>query len=430
MGQRKLRPSGEMSGMGVRKNLIPPAGIARRLATQSLLVGIGYGTFLTGSAVFFTRVVGLRPHEIGLGLSAAAAAALLLAVPLSALADRVGPLLLWGRVTAVQGLLFALWPLVRGFVGFIAVMVLLELVAMVAQAGRSVYLIEALAPEDRVRTQAFSRSWLNVGWSLGAGLAALALALDTLPGYYGMVLVNSVVLLANSFFVTRLPALVRHREQRAERPRASEVFRDRPYLAVTAVCAVLACYMTVAMEVAPLWLLHNTDAPRWWLGVLTVTNTLMATTMQVALTRGTHTLTGAVRSLRLGALAATLGCPIYLLAGGTTGWPTMAAMFGATVLLTMSELLYSAGAWTVMAELPPPDRRGAYLGAFRMGTSAQSMIAPAGLIALAVTTGGWGWLAIAAMFAVGALVIGPVVARAADSRPNLRATTPAAATAA
>ncbi|MDI1464288.1 MFS transporter [Catellatospora sp. KI3] len=416
--------------MGVRDNLIPPAGIARRLSAQNLLAGIGYGTFLTGSAVFFTRVVGLRPHEIGLGLSAAAAAALLLAVPLSALADRMGPLTLWSRATAVQALLFGCWPLVRGFGAFIAVIVAVELAATVAQAGRSVYLIEALAPEERVRTQAFSRSWLNVGWSLGAGLAALALALDIRPAYYGMVLVNGVVLLANSYFIAKLPALVRHEKQHAARTRAREVFRDRPYLAVTAVCAVLASYITVAMEVAPLWLLHRTDAPRWWLGVLTVTNTLMATTLQVALTRGTHTLTGAVRSLRLGALTAALGCPIYLVAGGTAGWPTMAVLLAATVLLTLSELLYSAGAWTVMAELPPPDQRGAYLGAFRMGTSAQAMIAPAGLIALAVSTGGWGWLAIAAMFAVGGLVVGPVVVRAAGSRPSLRATAPATATAA
>ncbi|GHJ46510.1 MFS transporter [Catellatospora sp. TT07R-123] len=416
--------------MGVRENLVPPAGVARQLAVQSLLFGVGQGTFLTGSAVFFTRVVGLRPHEIGLGLSAAAATALLLSVPLSSLADRLGPLMLWSRGVALQGLLFAVWPLVRGFATFLVVIVAVELLGTVAQAGRSVYLIEALDPKERVRTLAFSRSWLNVGWSLGAGLAALALAIDARPAYYAMVLVNSVLLLGNAVFIARLPGAGQRREARAERPRVLEVFRDRPYLAVTAVCAVMGCFVTVELEVAPLWLLHDTDAPRWWLGVLTLINTLMATTLQVALTSGTHTLPGAVRALRLGGVAAAVGCPVYLLAGGTSGWLTMALLAVATVLLTLCELLQSAGAWTLMAELPPAERRGAYLGAYRMGTSAQMMIGPAALIALAVSTGGWGWLVIAGLFAVGALIIGPVVGRAADSRPSLRATAPATATAA
>ncbi|MFD0595022.1 MFS transporter [Catellatospora coxensis] len=250
-----------------------------------MLFGVGAGTFLTGSAVFFTRVVGLRPHEIGIGLSLAAAIALVTAVPLSALTDRFGAHRMWTGGVVAQGLLFAAWPFARGFWSFLLVIACLELVATVGQAGRNVYLIEALDPETRVRTQAFSRSWLNVGWSLGAGLAALALAIDTTPAYYTLVLLNSALLLANAYFIGRLPRVPRSAAAGARR-RVGAVFADRPFLAVTAVCAVLTCYMTVLMEVAPLWLLHRTDAPKWWLGVMTVTNTLMATTLQVAVTKG------------------------------------------------------------------------------------------------------------------------------------------------
>jgi MFS-type transporter involved in bile tolerance (Atg22 family) len=98
----------------------------------------------------------------------------------------------------------------------------------------------------------------------------------------------------------------------------------------------------------------------------------------------------------------------------------MTLLLVATVLLTLAEMWQSAGAWTVVAELAPPDRRGEYQGAFRMGGSAQSMIAPAALIALAVTSGGWGWLAVSAMFVAAALLIGPAMHRAARSRPELR----------
>ncbi|MFD0595023.1 hypothetical protein ACFQZ4_23805 [Catellatospora coxensis] len=96
----------------------------------------------------------------------------------------------------------------------------------------------------------------------------------------------------------------------------------------------------------------------------------------------------------------------------------------ATILLTMAELWQSAGAWTFMAELPPADRRGEYVGAFRMGGSAQSMIAPASLIALAVTSGGWGWFAIAGLFLGAALLIGPAARRAARSREQLAGVPP------
>jgi len=77
----------------------------------------------------------------------------------------------------------------------------------------------------------------------------------------------------------------------------------------------------------------------------------------------------------------------------------------------------SAGSWTLAAELPPPGRRGEYFGAFRMGNSAIEMVAPASLIALAVTTGGWGWLLIGGLFLVAGLAAVPLVRWAARHRP-------------
>lgn len=98
------------------------------------------------------------------------------------------------------------------------------------------------------------------------------------------------------------------------------------------------------------------DPPKSWLGVLTVIKAFMATTMQVAATRGAHTIDGAARALRQAGLAAAVGCPIYLIAGETAGVLTMIVFVLATILLTMSEMWQSAGAWTLAAELPPPDR--------------------------------------------------------------------------
>jgi hypothetical protein len=45
--------------------LLPPTPLARRLAAQSVLFAVGEGAFLTGSAVFFTQIVGLSAAQVG-----------------------------------------------------------------------------------------------------------------------------------------------------------------------------------------------------------------------------------------------------------------------------------------------------------------------------------------------------------------------------
>ncbi len=409
----------------LRENLVPPPGLPRALSLQSLLLGVGRGAFLTGSAVYFTKMVGLQPWEIGVGLSVAAGAAMVTSVPLSALADRRNPRRVWWAAALGEACLFALYPVAHGFWAFLGLVVAIELANTVANAGRNVYLIEALEPSTRVLTLAFGRSWLNVGWGAGAAMAGVALAFDTPAAYHMMVFVNVVVMLCNAVMVARvLPPTVHESQPRARHDRRI-VFRDRPYLAVNGLLAVLAIHGTVSLEVAPLWMITHTDAPKWVLAVATAVNTVMATTMQVAMTRGSHTMAGALRVMRWAGWIGAACCPVFWLTGLTGGVVTIALLVLATILVTMSELWQSAAAWTLMVELAPPDRRGEYGGVWRLVNSAQHMVAPAALIALAVTTGGWGWGAIAAIFIAAALAAGPAVGWAERTRPTIR-TTPAA----
>ena len=88
------------------------------------------------------------------------------------------------------------------------------------------------------------------------------------------------------------------------------------------------------------------------------------------------------------------------------------------MVLTLAELVQSAGAWGITSTLPPAAHRGAYVGAFRLGGQLQYLVAPAGLTALGVTTGGWGWFPLVALFAIAAVAAAPLVAWAAR-RPRL-----------
>ena len=84
---------------GRAERALPPPGLARRLCLQSALYAVGSGVFLAGNAVFFTRVVGLTPAQVGLGISISGLVAFLVSVPLGKAVDRVGTLRCWLAVT-------------------------------------------------------------------------------------------------------------------------------------------------------------------------------------------------------------------------------------------------------------------------------------------------------------------------------------------
>lgn len=89
---------------------LPPTPLARKLSLQSILFAVGEGTFITGSAVFFTQIVGLSAAQVGLGLTVAGIASFFFAVPLGKMADRVGPKRMWAAGSFGSAGLYAVWP--------------------------------------------------------------------------------------------------------------------------------------------------------------------------------------------------------------------------------------------------------------------------------------------------------------------------------
>ena len=75
----------------LRNYATPPSSLAGRLSVQSLLFATGEGAFLAGSAVYFGVILGLSLGQVGIGLTVAAIASFLAAVPAGKLVDRFGP---------------------------------------------------------------------------------------------------------------------------------------------------------------------------------------------------------------------------------------------------------------------------------------------------------------------------------------------------
>ena len=91
---------------------IPIDPSLRIMAGATLVNTFGNGALMTTFALYFTRVVGLRPTQVALAFTAGAFAGLLVQVPAGHFADLRGPrkvlqILTFGAAIAMLGLLFA-----------------------------------------------------------------------------------------------------------------------------------------------------------------------------------------------------------------------------------------------------------------------------------------------------------------------------------
>jgi len=412
-----------MPGMGDRRSLLatvlPPAGLPRTLAFQSAVYAVGNGTFLTGSVVFFTLYVGLTPVQIGLGFSFAGLLGLVGSLPLGHLADRVGGKRAWVIGALAGAGAFACYPLAASFWSFLVVLSVTTVAEMLANGGRMVYTAAAIPAEERVRIMAFSRAYLNVGFTIGSGLGAAALAVDSRMGLVALVLANAAGMIANAVVVARMPEATVATSPAEKRPSPWGVLRDHPYTAMSVLFAVvIAVNGMIFGELIPLWAVTMTDVPKPALGALFALNTVLAVLLQVRATRGADSLPGAVRLIRWAGLATAAACPVAALSGATHGWTTIAVLALAVVLVTAAELWGSAAQWYVQTEVPPAAQRGAYMGANRSVSGVATMVGPAALTFLAIRTGGWGWWVIASLFVAAAVAIHPVMAWVARTPRN------------
>jgi MFS family permease len=411
--------------LGARlRRLIPPTPLSRRLATQSLLFATGQGTFLTGSAVFFTQVVGLRAAQVGLGLTIAGVVSFLVAYPAGKLTDRFGPKRMWAAGTFVTAALLAAWPFIDTFTGYLAMVIAFEIVGNAGGAGRNAYILDVMPEDERVATQAYMYSSLNVGFTVGAVLGGIALAFDNLTVMRWLPLVTVALSLANAVFITRLPRaphdVVRtaHRDaapaSRPARATGPGPLRNVGWMLVSLFSGTMWTNQVLLNVVIPLWLVQDTDAPHWLLAWLFGTNTVLCIFLPAYTSRGVRTLTDALRSVRISGAFFVAACLITMATHSTTGFITIFLVWLGHVAVTGAELYNSGASWAFEAKLMDPARRGEYGGVSEVFTTLGGRWAPALYTLLAMAwhpagLPGAGWLVIAAIGLVAVTGLHPAV---------------------
>ena len=388
----------------------PPSPLAGRLSVQSLLFALGEGTFMTGSAVFFTQIVGLSAAQVGLGLTRAGVASFLAAVPMGKLVDRIGPKKAWAVSSVGQAAMFSVWPFITDFQGYLAMAVGMEVIGSLGGAAYGAYTIDVLPPAERVKSRAYMYSALNVGFTLGSLVGGIALAFDSDEVLRAVPWFTAGVFLVNAVAVSRLPRAshdMRTAEDRKVKVPGPGPLRNWGWLLTTFFTGVLWTNQVLLNIVIPLWLVTETDAPRVLLAFLFGTNTVMCIFLPMAASRGVKDVPTALKAVRISATFFVVSCVITLATHDTVGWVTIALVWLGHVTVTGAELYLSAGSWSFEAELMDPRQRGAYQGAAELSGTAGKVWAPALYTFLAMSWGASGWLVIAGIIVVATVLLHP-----------------------
>ncbi|MFG1805127.1 MFS transporter [Streptomyces sp. NPDC049040] len=444
-----------------------PEPEVRRLSWMVLVNTFGNGLFMTVSALYFTRVAGLGVGQVGIGLTAAGVCGVAASIPAGRAADRWGSrrMLIVLSLAGAAGM--ASYALVHSFGVFLLVVCAETAVDRGAAAVRNALYADALPKATRVRGRAYLRAVTNVGIGAGAAVAALALQADTRGAYLAAILADAASFLVVAAMLPRIPTAARGADTSPEAgaeadPDASAspeataeaapdagaspeatadpeataeaapdagagpeatadagavlpdavrrgALRDLPYLAVTALNALLTVQFAVLNVGIPLWVVRETDAPRAVVAAALLLNTVLVVAFQVRATRATRDLHSAARACRLSGLLLAGSCLVVAVSRGLPAAAAAAVLLAAVVLETAGEVFSQAGGWLLSYDLADPGATGAYQGVFQAGASAGMMLGPALITSVAIGHGPLGWAVPGALFALSGAAMVPAV---------------------
>jgi MFS family permease len=370
------------------------------LLTATAIDATGNGLYYAGAALFFTRVQGMSPTHLGLGLTLGGLFGLLAVLWLGRLADRTSPRRLLVTLKLAQGLAAA--ALVEAT--WLPAFVVLVMVLVAGDRGSSAVrgtLVAAVSGSRRVLMMGKLRVANNAGVAAGTGLAGLGLAADTRAAYTFLLLADALTFLASAVLLTRLPEVAPPPGNASSARRA---LHDGRFLRFTAANAVLSLQFSVITLIVPLWVARQ-PMPTWTASPLLVWNTLLCVALQIPMSRRSGTIAGARRTYRRAAM--TLACAA-LVAAAATGGPAstvlpLAILF--VTLHTLGELWHVAAGWGLAYGLAHPDAQGEYQGVYYVGIGSAGVLAPLLLTWLCLQLGPWGWCALSAGFATVGLAL-------------------------
>jgi MFS family permease len=370
----------------------------RTLSTATLIRTFGNGLLATVEIIYFTFFVGLSPAKVALGLSVAGGMSLLISVPAGHIADRFGPRDIAAISFVIEGFLLASFIFVHSFLPYLIVNILIGMTSSVGGTLQQATIARFGTGEARVTLRAYLRAVTNVGIALGTVFAGFALAINNRPGY-----VTMLVLDALSFFIT---AYVWHKlpyapptVERGE-PFAFIALKDKKYLAATFLNGIMSLHFIIQSVAIPLWVVKETSAPRWWVSVILLVNTISVVLFQVRASRGSGDVRDGARKFSHAGIYVALACVLYAMSAGVSTIVACAILIAAMLVHVMGELVGSAGSWSIGYGLADEKHQGQYQGVFSLGWGLGGTFGPSIITALVIGMRQSGWLILGGIFLV------------------------------
>lgn len=387
----------------LRNYTLPYKG-GRVIVGAVLVYATNSGLYLAGSTLFFVRGIHLGDAQVGAGLTVAGLVGFLTTVPICMLARRFGPLQLLRTIQVWRAACFVALAFADNFYTFM----LFASLWWISQGPvlPTVQQVVAAVGGDRNQTRSLGvvGSISNLGMCIGALVAAPFLSIGGVWMFRCILLLGGLCCLAASGLFGLLkdlvkvdPAAARTAPLARRRGRVLLVSRDRGYLALTVTSGLLFLHTVLLGVGIPLWLLHSTDASPGLLSALVTMNTVLAITFQVHFTRRIKSSRDGTRALRYAGFSLAAFSLVLIASAHARSWLTITLLVLATVLLTMGELLQSAGSWELSYRHAPAALRTEYLSVFTLGSSAVGIVGPA-LVTLVLSQGAKGLLALSALF--------------------------------
>lgn len=373
---------------------------------------------MTVDVIYFTTIVGLSPAQVALAISIAGGLAMSLSVPSGHIADRFGPRNISAIALALEGVALTGLVFVHSYTPFLLIHIVMGSLGVVAQTTRMATIAKLGGEESRVQIRAYQRAVTNFGISIGTVFAGIGLALNNEIFYKGLLLGNALTFVIAGALYMKLP-FVPPTVERGE-PFSFAAMKDPIFMGATLSNAFMSLHFILQSVAIPLWVVRETNAPRWWVSVLMLMNTIAVVIFQVAASKSSKTLLGGVKAYRSASFFISLACVLYAYAQGMNAVMAVLLLTLGMASHIVGELIGSAGSWAIGFGLADEQHQGQYQGVWGLSWGLSGTVGPSLVIALVIGMGIPGWWILAAIFATNGVVMHKLVTQHWFRTPELK----------
>ena len=148
----------------------------------------------------------------------------------------------------------------------------------------------------------------------------------------------------------------------------------------------------------PLWVVQETKAPRWWVAVIMLVNTVAVILFQVRASKGSGDVRAGAKMFARGGYFVAAACLLYAISSGVSAIFACVLLVIAMLVHVAGELVGSAGSWSIGFGLADEKHQGQYQGVFSLGWGLGGAFGPTLVTALAIGMGKIGWVILAFIF--------------------------------